>query len=132
MKYIQKMSGYYASCAEENRLNMIHSYFALHHTESYFGREEGIRRGLIKINPDEATWARVQVIKFRDEKSKILQEINYEDANSVNDGLKKIETLAITTDEEYSNKGYDPERTEICKDMWNEYDKLNDVMKKLQ
>lgn len=115
------MPGYYnMMCAEENRLNMIHSYFALHQPESYFGREQAIRSGLIKPNSDELSWIRVQFIKFNDEKNKILEETNYEDKNSVDDSLKKMENI----DEEYNNKGYDSERTEICKDMHNEYNKL--------
>ena len=93
------VSSLYQNLAEENRLKMISSYFALKKYDEY-------------VKP----------------KDKILKNIDYSNKDGINNGIKEMYNLAMKTDNDYLSRGYDIDIISECIEIWEEYYKLKDLL----
>lgn len=92
---------FYESVARENQESMMKSYFSIHNFNSKIPYEE-----------------------------EILQKINYNNLNSMQNGLTLLQNYAHNLDNQYINKDQDPEDVEECIKIWKLYYQLQDKIEK--
>lgn len=102
---------YNGNIAENNRLKMIESYLALNNPISFYGNEEAKRRGLLD-----------DILNKNDKD--ILNEINYDDFESIKKGLDKLSKYIKSVENYYKDKYIDPETIDECKKLWIKYNEL--------
>lgn len=102
---------YNGNIAENNRLKMIESYFALNNPINFYDNEEAKRRGLLNDN-------------FNKNDRDILNEINYNDIESMKIGLDRLSRYIKSVENYYKDKFIDPETVDECKKLWIKYNEL--------
>ena len=93
---------FYEKIAEKNREAMLKSYYKLHHSDD---------------NNNSKTLNQTEFYIFKN--------IDYNNLNSMKNGLNELYTYINNIETYYLSKGEDPDEIDYCNELWEKYIILN-------